>query len=113
LAIVQSRGALSVFDGELRARIKASGLDTAEQAVFNQRIDATRGAIEGWIGWLEGEQKRMAASGDVRSFRIGKELYGEKFAYDIQSHYSAAELYQRAVEEKESLHARMDEITVQ
>lgn len=113
LAIVQSRGALSVFDDELRGRIAASGLDAAEKALFNDRIDAARGAIEGWVGWLEGEQKRLAASGDARSFRIGKDLYEQKFAYDIQSHYSAAELYQRAVEEKESLHARMDETTRQ
>src|SRR3546814_6885070 len=58
LAIVQSRGALSVFDDELRDRIKASGLDARDKALFNERIDATRAAIEGWVGWLEGEQKR-------------------------------------------------------
>lgn len=113
LAIVQSRGALSVFDDELRERIGASDLDAAEQATFNSRIDAARGAIEGWIGWLEGEQKRLAANGDARSFRIGEALYERKFGYDIQSHYSAAELYRRAVQEKEKLHARMDETTVQ
>ena len=113
LAIVQSRGALSVFDDGLRGRIAASGLDAAEQALFNQRVDAARAAIEGWVGWLEGEQKRLAASGDARSFRIGADLYEQKFAYDIQSHYSAAELYQRAVDEKNALHGRMDEITVQ
>ncbi|MCE7032167.1 DUF885 domain-containing protein [Lysobacter sp. GX 14042] len=111
LAIVQSRGALSVFDDGLRGRIDASGLDAGDRDLFNRRIDAARGAIEGWIGWLEGEQQRLAASGDARSFRIGEALYGQKFAYDIQSHYTAAELYQRAVGEKERLHAQMDDIT--
>jgi uncharacterized protein (DUF885 family) len=113
LAIVQSRGALSVFDDALRERIKASGLAATEQATFNARIDAARAAIEGWIAWLEAEQARLAESGDARSFRIGEALYERKFAYDIQSHYTAAELYQRAVEEKKALHARMDGITVQ
>lgn len=111
LAITQSRGALGLFGDELRERIAGSGLDAAEQARFNECIDAARGAIEGWIGWLEGEQTRLAASGGGRSFRIGEALYEKKFAYDIQSHYTAAELYQRAVEEKDALHARMDEIT--
>lgn len=111
LAIVQSRGALSVFDDGLRGRIDASGLDAGDKDLFNRRIEAARGAIEGWIGWLEGEQQRLADSGDARSFRIGEALYGQKFAYDIQSHYTAAELYQRAVEEKERLHAQMDDIT--
>ena len=111
LAIVQSRGALSVFDDELRKRIAASGLESAEKTAFNQRIDDARGAIEGWIGWLEDKQAQLATSGDARSFRIGEAQYERKFAYDIQSHYSAAELYRRAVEEKEQLHARMDDIT--
>ena len=111
LAITQSRGALGLFGDGLRERIAGSGLDAAGQALFNERIDAARGAIEGWIDWLEGEQARLAASGEGRSFRIGEALYEKKFAYDIQSHYTAAELYQRAMEEKEALHGRMDGIT--
>lgn len=111
LAIVQSRGALGVFDDGLRERVAGSGLDAGEKQRFNEGIDTTRAAIEGWIGWLEGEQQRLGASGDARSFRIGEALYGQKFAHDIQSHYTAAELYQRAVEEKERLHTQMDGIT--
>src|SRR5690606_9055763 len=111
LAIVQSRGALGVFDDGLRERIAGSGLSVDEQATFNQRIDAARAAIEGWIGWLEGEQQRLATAPDPRSFRIGEALYEQKFAYDIQSHYTASELYQRALQEKEQLHERMDAIT--
>ena len=111
LAILQSRGALGMFDDGLRERIAGSGLDDGEQAVFNERIDAAREAIEGWIGWLEGEQQRLATAPDPRSFRIGEALYEQKFAYDIQSHYTANELYERALEEKEQLHGRMDAIT--
>src|SRR3546814_13219339 len=102
LAIVQSRGALSVFDDELRDRIKASGLDAAEQALFNERIDATRAAIEGWVGWPEGEQKRLAARCDARSFSIGEGRNEQKFGYDIPSHYTAAQMYNRAVDEKQT-----------
>ena len=111
LAIVQSRGALGVFGDGLRRQVEASGLSGDEQAVFNQRIEAAREAIEGWIGWLEGEQQRLATVAEPRSFRIGEALYEQKFAHDIQSHYTAAELYRRAVGEKEQLHERMDAIT--
>jgi uncharacterized protein (DUF885 family) len=113
LAIVQSRGSLSVFGEELRQRIAASGLSADEQALFIARIDAARGAINGWTGWLEGEQKRLAAAGETRSFRIGEALYEPKFRFDVQSHYTAAELYQRAVDEKNRLHAQMDATTVE
>lgn len=113
LAIVQSRGALSVLGEPLRERVAASGLDASEKATFAARLDASRAAIDGWIGWLQAEQTRLAVDGDARSFRIGEALYEAKFGYDIQSHFTAAELYQRAVEEKNRLHATMDEITIQ
>ncbi|HUH89372.1 MAG TPA: DUF885 domain-containing protein [Lysobacter sp.] len=113
LAIVQSRGSLSVFGDGLRQRIAASGLTADEQALFNARIDAARGAIDGWTGWLEGEQQRLAAAGETRSFRIGEALYGPKFRFDVQSHYTAAELYQRAVDEKNRLHDQMDATTIE
>lgn len=113
LAIVQSRGSLSVLGEPLRERIAASGLDAADKATFNARIDAARAAIGDWTTWLEGEQASQAASGKARSFRIGAEQYEAKFAYDIQSHFTAAQLHQRAVNEKNHLHDQMDEITVE
>ncbi|MFC4726998.1 DUF885 domain-containing protein [Coralloluteibacterium thermophilus] len=113
LAIVQSRGALSVFGDGLRERIAGLGLDAAERATFETRIDAAREAIQGWIDWLEGEQARLAERGNARSFRIGPDLYEAKFRYDVQSDFTARELYERAVAEKERLHAQMDGITRQ
>ena len=112
LAIVQSRGSLSVLDDPLRQRIAASGLGVAEKTAFNTRIDAARAAIEAWTKWLEAEQAKQLASGKARSFRIGAEQYEAKFAYDIQSHFTAAQLHQRAMDEKNRLHAQMDTITV-
>ncbi len=92
LAIVQGRGSLSVLGDPLRKQIADSGLDAADKATFNARIDAARAA---------------------RSFRIGAEQYERKFAYDIQSHFTAAQLHQRAVDEKNRLHGQMDRITVE
>lgn len=42
-----------------------------------------------------------------RSFRLGKDLYRDKFALDIQSAYTVEEIYQKAVARKDTLHARM------
>ncbi len=46
-----------------------------------------------------------------RDFRLGEDLYERKFGFDIESQYSAAELYERAVAAKDVLHANMVEIT--
>ena len=42
-----------------------------------------------------------------RSFRIGEELYSQKFDAEIQSAYSAKEIFEVAVDEKEDLHEKM------
>lgn len=113
LAIVQSRGSLSVLGDSLHEQIADSGLSDADKATFSTRIDAAHAAINDWTTWLEGEQTKQVASGEARSFRIGPEQYEAKFAYDIQSHFTAAQLHQRAVDEKNRLHEQMDATTVE
>ena len=113
LAIQQSRGALSVFSPALLTRVDASGLSDEKKALFRERHALSREAINNWVGWLEATAAQLEANGNARPFRIGAELYEAKFAYDIQSGYSARELYERALAEKDRLHTTMDEITVE
>src|SRR6185295_4654311 len=86
LAIEQNRGALAVFGKELDAQIAGSKLSAAERSTFTERLAAARAAIEGYVAWLEALDAKLA-SGEVRtrSFRLGRELYAKKFAFDIQS----------------------------
>jgi uncharacterized protein (DUF885 family) len=73
-----------------------------------QRLAAARAAVEGYVAWLEALDAKLA-SGEAaaRSFRLGRELYERKFALEVQSGDTAEQLYQRALEEKEKLLARM------
>jgi len=48
---------------------------------------------------------------DPRSFRLGKELYEKKFAFEIQSGYTAEQIYNKALAHKDELNASMYEIT--
>lgn len=108
LAIEQNRGALAVFGAELERTIEMSGLDARERAVFNERLAAARAAIADHVRWLEALAEDLA-SGAVaaRSFRLGRELYERKFAFEIQAGETAEALYRRALAEKDALHARM------
>ena len=113
LAITQNRGALGLLGDALRERVEASALDASEVGEFELlRLDAVA-AIEGFVGHLEQLADALEGRRDVRSFRIGAELYEPKFRYDIQSGFSARELYDRALAEKERLHGDMDAIAVQ
>ena len=108
LAIEQNRGALSVFGNELEAKIAESKLTNAERNVLAQRIESARAAIEDYVAFLEALDAKLASGASpARSFRLGRELYAQKFAFDIQSGGTAEQLYARALEEKERLLTRM------
>lgn len=106
LAIQQNTGTLDVLGEDLERAVAGSRLSAAERALFFQRLKAARQAITGYVEFLKLEDARQDVSS--RSFRIGPALYEKKFSFDIQSGFSAAELYRRALAEKERLHALMD-----
>jgi uncharacterized protein (DUF885 family) len=107
LAILQNKGALSVFDDELVKKVVSSKLSAAEKTMLQLRLKKSRAAMNDFIAYLT-ELEAKLASGNARSFRIGRELYAQKFAYDIQSGFSVDELHKRAIAEKASLHEAME-----
>ncbi len=112
LAIDQNRGGLSVLD-DIRDSAAEAELDAALSESLSEALAEAEVAIEEWIGWLETRLDKLEASGNARSFRLGETLYEQKFAHDIQAEFTAAELYRRAVSEKERLLAEMDEYATQ
>ncbi len=108
LAIEQNRGALAVFGPDLEQTLEMSALSAAERAAFNERLVATRAAIDDYARWLEALDERLTTGAvAARSFRLGAELYAPKFAFEIQSGDTAEALYARALAEKDVLHTRM------
>lgn len=109
LALLQNKGALGVFGVDLMKKVDASGLSADEKALFKTRIEAAKAAIADFIGYLGTLEARLKA-GPARSFRIGKNLYEQKFASDIQSGFTASQLYQRALSDKAALHDAMEKL---
>ncbi|SDK70052.1 DUF885 domain-containing protein [Microbulbifer yueqingensis] len=110
LAIQQNKGALSVFGETLDEKIAASSLSAEEKQLLQERAAKAREAIEGYIAHLQEMKTDLEKTQDFRNFRIGEELYEEKFGYDIQIGMTAQELYQRALAEKDRLHEKMAEL---
>ena len=100
LAIKQNMGGLAVFGSALADSVRKSGLTEAEKKTLTDRIAATRTAVQGYLTYLKND---VLPKGQFRSFRIGKALFEQKFAYDIQSHFTAAEIYQQALRHKAEL----------
>jgi uncharacterized protein (DUF885 family) len=109
LAIEQNRGALDVFGAPLVNAVGTSGLAPAERTAFTEGLAAARAAIEDYVRWLEALQSQLASrAATTRSFRLGRELYDAKFAFDNQSGDTADALYTRALAEKDLLIERME-----
>lgn len=102
LAIDQNLGGASTFDTDLKEALNKSHLAANEKEQFLARANEAIRAIKDYAKWLK-ELKNPTP----RSFRLGKELYAQKFQHDIQSGYTADEIYQKAIEHKKELHQKM------
>jgi uncharacterized protein (DUF885 family) len=109
LAVAQGPGVLAVL-GELNKVAQASILTPTEKQLYTRRIDAARTAVEAYTVWLSELDKTMATTG-ARSFRIGRDLYEQKFAYDIQAGVTAEQMYQKALAAREELLTRMNSLS--
>lgn len=111
LGIQQNRGGMEVFKGMLMDSLKKAGMGAHEGQMIEARIKESVKAIEDYATWLEKEVKPGLKPETARSFRIGKDLYGKKFQYDIVSRYTAEEIYQKALQRKEELQQDMLKFT--
>lgn len=102
LAIAQNLGGLSVFKNDLKVALdKSNWSDEQKKNTLDKAVTAIQ-AIQGYADFLQ-----KMKNPEPRSFRLGKELYNKKFDLDIQSGYSAEDIYQKALNEKKVLHDKM------
>ncbi|MGO4773053.1 DUF885 domain-containing protein [Flavobacterium sp. W22_SRS_FK3] len=102
LAIDQNLGGLSVFDADLNIALEKSKLSAAEKKEMLDKAKVAVKAIKDYADWLKAFPNKTP-----RSFRLGETLYAKKFNFDIQSGYSAEEIYKIAVDHKKDLHDKM------
>lgn len=108
LAIDQNNGGLSVFEKDFADSLKKTAIPAAEQAVMVTNAKLAAKAIREYADWLKALQPAHP-----RSFRLGKALYDQKFGFDIQSSYSAAQIYDSAIARKNFVHGEMIKISRQ
>ncbi|KFF04603.1 DUF885 domain-containing protein [Flavobacterium reichenbachii] len=102
LAIAQNLGGSSVFNEDLNAALAKSKLTEAEKKEILEKAKVSVKAITDYADWL-----KKLPNKTPRSFRLGNALYAKKFAFDIQSGYTADEIYKIAVDHKKDLHEKM------
>jgi len=108
LAIDQNNGSFYFFNSVFPDSLKTSKLTDAEKAEFNKNADAAKTAVQNYVTWLQQDVLAKADTNQMRSFRIGKKLYAKKFLLDIDSRYTAGQMYQKAEARKTELHNQMN-----
>jgi uncharacterized protein (DUF885 family) len=112
LAIAQAPGTLAVL-ADLGKAAQESILSAQEKAIFAQRIANSGNAVMAWVDFLADMDKSQQQMGRGRSFRIGKELYEQKFALEIQSASSAEQTYRKAQAARDDILTHMDALADQ
>lgn len=110
LGIIQNKGGLKIFDGGLLDSISGSDLSEADKAILIKRIDKSKEAISNYVSTLESIRSELTPE-SAKSPRVGKEMFFKKFELEINSGYSAEEIYEKALQEKKFLHKQMIVIT--
>lgn len=106
LAIEQLEGSKSIFEKTLMDSLSISDLDNEFKEKYKSSVEKAVNSIDSYVAFLKDEVLPNLAQDD-ESFRIGKELFEKKFQHQIQSAYSAEEIFKAAVEEKNRLHDQM------
>lgn len=106
LAIDQNLGGVSVFESDFHEALNKVNFNEEEKQKMEVRAKEAVTAIKDYAEWL-----KNLKNDTPRSFRLGKELYAKKFEFDIQSGYTADQIFEKAIEHKKELHEKMYGIT--
>ena len=104
LAIEQINSGLSVFEKDLQDSLSKSSLSNQQKEDLSTNSRDAIMAMKAFTTWLKIWENKPNA----RSFRLGTELYEQKFLYDIQSSLSVNQLYDAALKRKEYLLGEME-----
>ncbi|MCS0810362.1 DUF885 domain-containing protein [Massilia agilis] len=113
LALSQAPGTLVVLADLGKAAQDDTSLTPQEKAIFAQRVANAGSALLAWVEYLADLDKSQQQMQHARSFRIGKQLYEQKFALEIQSSSTAEQTYRKALAARDELLARMDTLADQ
>jgi uncharacterized protein (DUF885 family) len=108
LAIEQHSGGVSVFEADFADSLKKTNIPQPEKQKMLDRAKLSADAIKGYAAFLKGMKNDKP-----RSFRLGKELYQDKFKYEIQSASTPQQVYNAAMERKKYLHRDMTKLSKQ
>jgi uncharacterized protein (DUF885 family) len=108
LTIDQLNGGLGIFDKDFADSLKKSKIPAATQKLMLARAKLSVDAIKAFTIFLTNLK-----SPKPRSFRLGQDLYQDKFKYQVQSAFTAQQVFNAATDRKKLLHREMGKLSKQ
>ncbi|WP_134090220.1 DUF885 domain-containing protein [Olivibacter sp. XZL3] len=102
LAIKQLKGGIPILSTNFADSIEKADLSAEERKAMLMASENAVKAINNFTDWLSGLR-----STHPKSFRLGRDLYEQKFAYQVQANQSAEGLYHSAIQRKNYVHGEM------
>jgi uncharacterized protein (DUF885 family) len=98
LSVSQNKGALEFLQTAMADSVAKSALPQEQKDIFKTRLADATTAINDYVAFLQSllDDKSYA----FKDFRIGQTQFEAKFKFDIQSRFSAEEIFRRAMQRK-------------
>lgn len=106
LSVDQNRGGLAIFEKDFPDSVAKANFSAAEKKEMIAAANKAVETINDFVNWLE-----TLHPVNPRSFRLGSALYEQKFGYNIQSSYTAKELFNKALARKFFIHNEMERLS--
>jgi len=107
LAIEQHLGGVGVIETDFADSLKKTNIPEATKKLMLDRAKLSADAIKGYADFLKNMKNDKP-----RSFRLGKDLYEDKFKYEIQATGTAQQVFNAAVDRKVYMHHEMAKISI-
>ncbi len=107
LAIEQHVGGVGVIENDFADSLKKTNIPEATKKLMLDRAKLSADAIRGYAEFLKNMKNDKP-----RSFRLGKDLYEDKFKYEIQARETAQQVFNAAVDRKVYMHHEMAKISI-
>ncbi|MFY0689594.1 MAG: DUF885 domain-containing protein [Cyclobacteriaceae bacterium] len=102
LTIKQNKGTLNYLTS-IEITVAEAAISDDEKDALSSKIGLTKAAVESFVNEIE----MMEKEGNYQDSRIEETFFEEKYEHDINSAYTAKEIYEKALSEKAELHRQM------
>lgn len=113
LAIRQNQSLADYLDKQFLDQVLDLTTRLEQKKEVRELVQKASASVRNYVLSLKTLDQNLAKKNEFRSFRIGRKLYAQKFKYDLDSQWSAEQIFQKALSVKKETHQQMVMLALQ